>query len=812
MTKLGVALALLGLSGALAASACSGDVEERRPPGLPARVPLRTAAERGPVGPPDASAARPAETDDASFIPLLATPALAEARAALEAGDSARAALAVQAAFAKAPPAADGVEAAQFLLARLRELSGDFTGAAASYDLAASAGGRLRGYAHLGAARCLLQAGEPRDALGRLDGPPPDGPLAVEAALVAADAARLSGDADRAVESLRTYLRAGDLAVEASRAMLDLAELLVRPPSPGAAPGDPAPSAREAIDLAERARTRGPLPRKDAARAETTIARALSLLPAAERIARARPDPAVESLRVRALVDARAFDEALAAADAALAALGENGRRTAAGCETELSRVRALGGLRRWGAGADEAGDVARHCTDPDVRARALFLAGKYADVDKRWAAAVKYYETLEREEPKHKLADDARVREALTYREMGAEGRFTELLTRLPDDYPDGDLVLDGMFQLALHRIEKGDWGSAATVLDRASTIAAPTDGKRGQEFAGRERYFRARALAATGDVPKSLDEYEAVVRELPLSYYALHAYSRLAEAAPARAAGLLEKTLGDAAKTAFSLDRPPFWDEEGFLRAIALLRVGDLVRAKRELDSLGVVRADAAPAVLWTIARLYGEAGAAKLSNDLARGLLTDYLVRWPAGDWQRAWEIAFPRPYHDLVQRETSRNDVPESLVYAVMREESSFDPDAESPAKAYGLMQLIVPTARLFGKSIGLSPDADALKRPAVNVALGARVLAGLTRSFPENPLLAIPGYNAGAQKPKRWLRERPTVDFDVWVELIPYLETRRYTKRVLASRASYAFLYAPSAAELALKLPIRLVPP
>jgi len=130
----------------------------------------------------------------------------------------------------------------------------------------------------------------------------------------------------------------------------------------------------------------------------------------------------------------------------------------------------------------------------------------------------------------------------------------------------------------------------------------------------------------------------------------------------------------------------------------------------------------------------------------------------------------------------------------LIYAIMREESAFDPDAESPADAYGLMQLIVPTAKSMARPLGLPSDPSSLKRPSVNVALGSSVLKQYASAFPENALLAIPAYNAGPGNPKRWLRERPHADFDLWVELIPFLETRRYTKRVLASRAAYAFLY------------------
>ena len=82
---------------------------------------------------------------------------------------------------------------------------------------------------------------------------------------------------------------------------------------------------------------------------------------------------------------------------------------------------------------------------------------------------------------------------------------------------------------------------------------------------------------------------------------------------------------------------------------------------------------------------------------------------------------------------------------------------------------------------------------------------------MTDRFKQNPVLAIPGYNAGPGRPLRWLRERPHMDFDVWVESIPYSETRRYTKRVLASRAAYAYLYAPATADEAMVLPLALTP-
>jgi soluble lytic murein transglycosylase len=88
-------------------------------------------------------------------------------------------------------------------------------------------------------------------------------------------------------------------------------------------------------------------------------------------------------------------------------------------------------------------------------------------------------------------------------------------------------------------------------------------------------------------------------------------------------------------------------------------------------------------------------------------------------------------------------------------------------------------------------------------------LGCRVLGDLTERFEKNPLLAIPGYNAGPGRPSQWAKDRTNADFDLWVELIPFRETRRYTKRVLASRATYAFLYSRERAEDFMALPTKL---
>jgi soluble lytic murein transglycosylase len=281
--------------------------------------------------------------------------------------------------------------------------------------------------------------------------------------------------------------------------------------------------------------------------------------------------------------------------------------------------------------------------------------------------------------------------------------------------------------------------------------------------------------------------------VKELPLSYYMLCAYTALSQADAARAEAALTAALGAVSSGPVVVTNRPEFSGPGFARALELFGVGDLDDGARELDALGLADSSR-PELLWGLSKLYAEAGSVKLSHAAARRALSASPSSWPADAWVDAWKLAYPAPYHDIVERETKRTALSPALVYAIMREESAFDPDAESPADAYGLMQLIVPTAKAMARPLGLPFDRNALKRPSVNVPLGSSVLAKYAAAFPENPLLSIPAYNAGPNNPRRWLRERPNADFDIWVELIPFVETRRYVKRVLSSRAAYAFLY------------------
>jgi soluble lytic murein transglycosylase len=203
-----------------------------------------------------------------------------------------------------------------------------------------------------------------------------------------------------------------------------------------------------------------------------------------------------------------------------------------------------------------------------------------------------------------------------------------------------------------------------------------------------------------------------------------------------------------------------------------------------------------------------MYDRAGAPDLGHAFARGRLADYRSHWPVGRWRVPWQVAYPRPWDAMVARESQSAGIPAPLTWAIMREESAFDPDAHSSASAIGLMQLITGTARLLTRGTTLVVDETALRRPEVSISLGARLLGQLRTSFASNPALAIAAYNGGSGAVRRWLADRGADEFDIFVERIPFDETRGYIKRVLGSEAAYAYLYAPKVLDELLALPLR----
>jgi soluble lytic murein transglycosylase len=217
-----------------------------------------------------------------------------------------------------------------------------------------------------------------------------------------------------------------------------------------------------------------------------------------------------------------------------------------------------------------------------------------------------------------------------------------------------------------------------------------------------------------------------------------------------------------------------------------------GDAETALEERESVVTSHAPAGRS-LEALCNAYGKVGRGKRRFQITRQIPAAALASAPNAATRWAWECAYPEPYADEVFEDAGADEAAASLVYAVMRQESSFDPDAVSPAHAVGLMQILPETARSIASSIPLAYDDSRLPVPDTNIALGTRYLRDLRGRLGDQLALAVAAYNGGEDAIQRWLGRAPGMDLDVFVERIPFPETRAYVARVMGNFARYEYL-------------------
>jgi soluble lytic murein transglycosylase len=646
--------------------------------------------------------------------------------------------------------------------------------------------------------RLLLQAGslpEADAAFVRADDPAcPLGPWARdEVRLVIAESLAAKGDRAGALPIWRTWLAANphgsrwvDTSVRIANAVLDGVD------------GPAESHAREAYDAATRVVAEAPK-LAETSGATAARSRAVALLRAHDPTVTEALGDDLRAKQAQAWLDggepAKAFDLASAIVGSA---------KGGAVCRAAITRANAASKAK--GTKGDAWQDAVKACEKDEQLVTALYSGAK-ARASKDPKLAIDWFGRVEKLFPAHRLADDSRYRAALLVAQSADEGheqRAEQMLRTLPDTYPSGDMGTEALFHLALDAMKRGAWDSAKPLLDRIVELA-PDDHH--WATAGRAEYFRARAAAATNDPDDARARYAKIVARYPLAFYMLLAHGRLAAENRALADRTMKEAVARDSGGVFPATEHPELSSPAAQRAMRLLEVGEIDAARRELATAGAVGDGVDGEVLWIVGSLYNQAGAPELGHAFSRGRLTDFLSHYPEGKWRIPWQVAYPRAFEPILVKACATNTLPTPLAWAIMREESSFVADARSHSNAIGLMQLVGPTARWVAAGTTFASDETALKKPEVSIELGVRLLAKL-RTTHGHPALAIGAYNGGSGAVERWMSARSGDDLDLFVELIPYDETRNYVKRVLSSQAAYAYLYDPSTLAEPLELPQR----
>ena len=170
-----------------------------------------------------------------------------------------------------------------------------------------------------------------------------------------------------------------------------------------------------------------------------------------------------------------------------------------------------------------------------------------------------------------------------------------------------------------------------------------------------------------------------------------------------------------------------------------------------------------------------------------------------------------IRFPLLYRNEIEQYAAKRDLDISWMFGLMRAESAFIEKIKSPAGAIGLMQVMPNTGKLVAKQIGLKKfHVNDLLVAKTNIQIGSAYMQEMQNKFFGSYMLASAAYNAGPSRVTRWLAKNDCQHPDIWVELIPFSETRAYVKRVLFYANIYDWLLQAQAVPLSQRLAIASV--
>ena len=325
--------------------------------------------------------------------------------------------------------------------------------------------------------------------------------------------------------------------------------------------------------------------------------------------------------------------------------------------------------------------------------------------------------------------------------------------------------------------------WRVAAATLhsqwdEALDAIAAMSGEERGRE---RWRYWRARALEATGEREEARAEFESLARTR--DYYGFLAADRL--------------------ESGYRFNHRPLE-----VAPEAVERVAAMPAVQRALELLALERRTDARREWRELTRGLGEeelqaaAWLAHCRDWHGRAILT--IARTPERD---DLDLRFPFDFRDAVESASSRRSLAPATVYAFIRKESAFMADARSSKGALGLMQILPRTGRMLMRERGERLQRRSqLLAPDLNVALGTQYIRSLLSKSGDSLVLAAASYNAGPHRMRSWLPEDGELEAALWIDNIPFTETRRYVRRLLAYIAIYEYRLGQNPTRLSERMP------
>lgn len=322
-------------------------------------------------------------------------------------------------------------------------------------------------------------------------------------------------------------------------------------------------------------------------------------------------------------------------------------------------------------------------------------------------------------------------------------DSRTDEWMRQLPAESLDSTLA---QWQVG-HALRELNWPKVQQVIENfPAAVAADINW----------RYWLARALEEQGQKAEAASIFQEVAQRR-------HFYGFMAAAKLGLPPSLAHTPVPVSDDELVLIQQHP-----AVQRAKEWLALGRMTEARREWNFLQ--RSVSEPQKL----------AAAKLAGKLEWHERAIFTLA-DAGYWDDV-ELRFPLAYKDEIQRFANSAKVDSGWAMAIARRESSFMPDANSPVGARGLMQIMPDTANYIARK---RVQASTLYNPVTNIDYGTDYLNYLMRRNDGNLIMATAAYNAGYSRVRQWIPQDQALPVDVWVETIPFRETREYVKAVMA---------------------------
>ncbi|KTD74749.1 transglycosylase SLT domain-containing protein [Legionella waltersii] len=313
-------------------------------------------------------------------------------------------------------------------------------------------------------------------------------------------------------------------------------------------------------------------------------------------------------------------------------------------------------------------------------------------------------------------------------------------------------DVLIDWQIRLAL---KKKHWKQVEQLINHSKSKQEPC-----------WQYWLARSLEAQGKKPEAVAIFETLSKNR--HYYGFLASIRLKKT-PTFA--------NEKPTTNFDALKPyqPIIDQ-----VKTLYQSKQILQASRLLNDFisELPKEEASALVYWIATDLKWHGKSVYLSN---RDNLNNQLA------------LRFPLAYNNTIKTYTSKYGVPQEFVYAIIRQESGFREDVTSVAGARGLMQVMPLTASVVSKADKIPySDKNQLFTSQKNINIGIAYLRQLAKRFSDHPILMAAAYNAGPRQVVYWMKNHPPKEMDIWVETLPWQETRNYLKNIMAFCVVYQY--------------------